>query len=146
MNKINRFISIEVILALLIIVAYFLPWIDFGIVKQIGWEIPKLQKKITQASNLFSRNKSFIYTSYAILLLPLISVIIIALWGMLKHKAARALLFISGILGTALAIYLFFSLPKHGSSGVYLLFLASSLSAIYCIIIRKRERRIKNVD
>lgn len=141
MNKINRFVSIEIILALLIIIAFFLPWIDLGIIKMTGWEIPNLQKKITQVGNFFSRNKSSIYTSYAIFLLPLLSAGIIALWILAKEKIARILLAINGILGTALSVYLFFSLPKRGSTGIYLLFLASLLAVIYAVFLYLKKRK-----
>lgn len=141
MNKINRFVSIEIILALLIIIAFFLPWIDLGIIKMTGWEIPNLQKKITQVGNFFSRNKSSIYTSYAIFFLPLLSAGIIALWILAKEKLAQILLFINGILGTTLSVYLFFSLPKRGSTGIYLLFLASLLAVIYAVFLYRKKRK-----
>lgn len=141
MNKINRFVSIEISLALLIIIAFFLPWIDLGIVKMTGWEIPNLQKKISQVGNFFSRNKSSIYTSYAIFLLPLISTGIIALWILTKEKLARILLTINGIFGTTLSVYLFFSLPKRGSTGIYLLFLVSLLAVIYAVYLYRKKNK-----
>lgn len=144
MNKINRFVSIEIILALLIIIAYFLPWIDLGIVKQTGWEIPRLQKTVTQVGNFFSRNKSSVYTTYAIFAIPALSAMVIALWIIVKPRIARAILFLTGIFGTILPIYLYFNLPKHGSTGVYLLFAASLLSVVYLYFTFRRKRKVQD--
>lgn len=141
MNKINRFFSVEVVLALLLIIAYFLPWADLGVVKFTGWEIPKLQKTMTQVTNFFSRNKSSVYTAYAIFLIPILSTLVIASWIMLKRQISRVLLFITSLIGIPLSVYLFFNLPKHGSTGMYLLGLSSLISVIYFVQLRKKKNR-----
>lgn len=144
MDKINRFFSVEIVLALLLIIAYFLPWADLGVIKFTGWEIPKLQKTMTQVTNFFSRNKSSVYTAYAIFIIPILSSLVIVLWIMLKKRMSRILLFLTSLIGIPLSIYLFFNLPKHGSTGMYLLGLSSLISVAYLIQLRKRRRRTKN--
>ena len=60
MEKKNRYLSFELIFALLFIIAFFLPWLDKWGVKIVGWDVPDLQKKITKATNfikIFSKNK-----------------------------------------------------------------------------------------
>ncbi|MFT3994276.1 MAG: hypothetical protein QM660_08210 [Dysgonomonas sp.] len=138
MNRVNRYISFELLFALLIIIAYFLPWLDMGLIKAVGWDIPKLQKTITKVTNLFSRNKSFIYQTYAIFGVPVLSAISMLLWVMLKKKASRFFLYLSSILGFVLSLYLYTALPKVGS-GVYLLTGSTLLSIIYLVLSRKKK-------
>lgn len=142
MEKINRYISFEILFAILFIIAFFLPWLDWGMIKIVGWDIPDIQKKITKVSNFFSRNKESVYTTYIVYLIPILSLIVFSTWLALKKKTARALLMTTGILAFIVSLNLFYKLPKAGS-GVYLLCGTSILSIVYLIFIYRRNRKQK---
>ncbi len=142
MEKINRYISFEILFAILFIIAFFLPWLDWGMIKIVGWDIPDIQKKITKVSNFFSRNKESVYTTYIVYLIPILSLIVFSTWLALKKKTARALLMTTGILAFIVSLNLFYKLPKAGS-GVYLLCGTSILSIVYLIFIYRRNRKKK---
>lgn len=144
MQKLNRYLSFELLFSLLFIIAFFLPWVDMGLVKIIGWDIPSLQKKMTQVTNFFSRNKSFIYQAYAVYLIPLFSILVMVFWLMLKQKLARVLITVTSVYTFALSIYLFYSVPKAGS-GIYLLSGSSLLCLVYLFFIfrKKKEANIE---
>ncbi|EGK01861.1 hypothetical protein [Dysgonomonas gadei] len=139
MDKLNRYISFELLFALLFIIAFSLPWLDMGLVKIVGWDIPDIQKKVTKVTNFFSRNKESVYTTYVVYLVPLLSIFSAVLWLSLKKKSARILLMVAGILAFVVSLNLFYKLPKYGS-GVYLLFATSILSVAYLIIIFRKKK------
>lgn len=139
MEKLNRYISFELLFCILFIIAFSLPWLDMGLVKIVGWDIPDIQKKLTKVTNFFSRNKESIYTTYVVYLIPLFSIITAILWISLKKKTARALLFFTGILGFVVSLNLFYKLPKAGS-GVYLLTGTSILTILYLIFVLRRKK------
>lgn len=143
MDKLNRYISFELLFALLFIIAFSLPWLDMGLVKIVGWDIPDIQKKVTKVTNFFSRNKDSVYTTYVVYLVPLLSIFSAVSWLSLKKKSARVLLMIAGILAFVVSLNLFYKLPKYGS-GVYLLCATSILSVVYLIIIF-RKKKVKPV-
>ncbi|MBK5723024.1 hypothetical protein JGH11_19325 [Dysgonomonas sp. Marseille-P4677] len=146
MEKLNRYISFELLFCILFIVAFSLPWLDMGLVKIVGWDIPDIQKKLTKVTNFFSRNKESVYTTYAVYLIPLFSIIIAILWISLKKRTARVLLFITGILGFVVSLNLFYKLPKAGS-GVYLLTATSILTILYLLIaLRKKKDKVELID
>lgn len=139
------------IFAILLIVAFFLPWLDWGPLKKTGWDIPGFQQGVTKVTNFvkfFSKNKESEYTAYVVFSIPFLSVIVCLLWIWLKQKAARVFLLITGILGFAISLNLFYKLPKAGS-GVYLLCGVSALSVLYCILMlrkRKKTDEITDID
>lgn len=139
MEKLNRYISFELLFCILFIIAFSLPWLDMGLVKIVGWDIPDIQKKLTKVTNFFSRNKESIYTTYVVYLIPLFSIITAILWISLKKKTARVLLFFTGILGFVVSLNLFYKLPKAGS-GVYLLTGTSILTILYLIFVLRRKK------
>ena len=139
MEKLNRYISFELLFCILFIIAFSLPWLDMGLVKIVGWDIPDIQKKLTKVTNFFSRNKESIYTTYLVYLIPLFSIITAILWISLKKKIARVLLFFTGILGFVVSLNLFYKLPKAGS-GVYLLTGTSILTILYLIFVLRRKK------
>ncbi|MFV0310061.1 MAG: hypothetical protein ACK5KN_00245 [Dysgonomonas sp.] len=143
MDKLNRYISFELLFALLFIIAFSLPWLDMGLVKIVGWDIPDIQKKVTKVTNFFSRNKESVYITYVVYLVPLLSIFSAVSWLSLKKKSARVLLMIAGILAFVVSLNLFYKLPKYGS-GVYLLCATSILSVVYLIIIF-RKKKVKSV-
>lgn len=143
MDKLNRYISFELLFALLFIIAFSLPWLDMGLVKIVGWDIPDIQKKVTKVTNFFSRNKESVYITYVVYLVPLLSIFSAVSWLSLKKKSARVLLMIVGILAFVVSLNLFYKLPKYGS-GVYLLCATSILSVVYLIIIF-RKKKVKPV-
>lgn len=143
MDKLNRYISFELLFALLFIIAFSLPWLDMGLVKIVGWDIPDIQKKVTKVTNFFSRNKESVYITYVVYLVPLLSIFSAVSWLSLKKKSARVLLMIAGILAFVVSLNLFYKLPKYGS-GVYLLCATSILSVVYLIIIF-RKKKVKPV-
>lgn len=143
MDKLNRYISFELLFALLFIIAFSLPWLDMGLVKIVGWDIPDIQKKVTKVTNFFSRNKESVYITYVVYLIPLLSIFSAVSWLSLKKKSARVLLMIAGILAFVVSLNLFYKLPKYGS-GVYLLCATSILSVVYLIIIF-RKKKVKPV-
>lgn len=146
MEKLNRYLSFELLFALLFIIAFFLPWVDMGLLKIIGWDIPSWKKTITKFSNFVSRNKTSIYQAYIVYLIPVFSILVMTLWVTLKQKMARILLACTGIFTFALSIYLYFSVPKAGS-GIYLLFVSSLLSIIYLyFIFRKKKATIEQAQ
>lgn len=151
MEKRNRFLSFELLFALLFIVAFFLPWLDYGPLKTIGWKIPGLNEDITRATNFvkfFSKNKESVYTGYVLHLIPILSAIIIVLCLFLKQKAARVLLLLTGIIGFILSIYMFYKLPGVGN-GVYLLSGSTALSVVYTFFAlrkKKADKEIANTD
>lgn len=146
MEKINRYISFELLFCILFIVAFSLPWLDMGLVKIVGWDIPDIQKKLTKVTNFFSRNKQSVYTTYAVYLIPLFSIIVAILWVALKQKTARVLLLITGILGFVVSLNLFYKLPKAGS-GVYLLTGTSIFTILYLIFaLRKKKDKAELID
>lgn len=143
MNKKNRYLSFELLFALLLIIAFFLPWLDKWGIKIVGWDIPDLQKKMIRVGNFFkffSKNKDWIYSTHVIYLIPAFSIIVMGLWLTLKQKIARILLFITGVFSLIVSFNLFYKLPKAGS-GVYLLCGTSILIIVYSIIIFKRKNR-----
>ncbi|MFV0418381.1 MAG: hypothetical protein ACK5KT_06595 [Dysgonomonas sp.] len=145
MEKQNRFLSFELLLAILFIVAFFLPWLDWGILKVIGWDIPELQKKMTKVTNFFkffSKNKEWIYSTHVVYVIPLLSIFVMILWMMLKKKTSRILLMITGVFGLIVSLNLFYKLPKAGS-GVYLLTASSVISIVYLIIIFCRKKKVE---
>ncbi len=145
MEKTNRYISFELLLALLFIIAFFLPWLDWGMIKIVGWDIPEIQKKLTKVTNffkLFSKNKESIYMTYVVYLIPLFSIVVMSLWLLLKPKMARFLLMFTGFFALIVSFNLFYKLPKAGS-GVYLLCGTSVITIIYLIIIFRRNRKRK---
>ncbi|GAB6121546.1 hypothetical protein [Dysgonomonas termitidis] len=139
MDKLNRYISFELLFALLFIIAFSLPWLDMGLVKIVGWDIPDIQKKVTKVTNFFSRNKESVYTTYVVYLVPLLSIFSAVLWLSLKKKSARVFLMIAGVLAFAVSLNLFYKLPKYGS-GVYLLCATSVLSVVYLIIVFRKKK------
>lgn len=139
MEKLNRYISFELLFCILFIIAFSLPWLDMGLVKIVGWDIPDIQKKLTKVMNFFSRNKESIYTTYVVYLIPLFSIITAILWISLKKTTARVLLFFTGILGFVVSLNLFYKLPKAGS-GVYLLTGTSILTILYLIFVLRRKK------
>lgn len=139
MDKLNRYISFELLFALLFIIAFSLPWLDMGLVKIVGWDIPDIQKKVTKVTNFFSRNKESVYTTYVVYLVPLLSILSAVLWLSLKKKSARILLMVAGILAFVVSLNLFYKLPKYGS-GVYLLFATSILSVAYLTIVFRKKK------
>lgn len=145
MDKLNRYISFELLLALLIIIAFFLPWIDAGLVKVVGWDIPRTQKSVTKVTNFFSKNKESIYQTYAIFLVPAFSLLSMIFWIYMKQTISRVILFISGLFGFILSIYLFFNLPKIGN-GVYLLCISSLISIIYLFFSFKSMKKVDNTE
>ncbi|MFV0331146.1 MAG: hypothetical protein ACK5KL_15225 [Dysgonomonas sp.] len=149
MSKLNRYISLEMVFAILLIVAFFLPWLDWGLLKKTGWDIPGFQQGVTKTTNFikfFSKNKESEYTAYVIFSIPFLSVIVCLLCIWLKQKAARFFLLITGVLGIVISLNLFYKLPKAGS-GVYLLCGVSVLSVIYCILmLRKSKKKEEIVD
>lgn len=143
MEKQNRFLSFELLLALLFIIAFFLPWLDWGIMKVVGWDIPELQKKMTKVTNFFkffSKNKDWIYTTHVVYVIPLLSIVVMAFWMMLKKKTARVFLMTTGIFAFVVCLNLFYKLPKAGS-GVYLLTACSVVSIVYLIIVFCRKKK-----
>ncbi len=143
MEKVNRYISFELLFALLFIIAFFLPWLDMGAWKVVGWDIPGLQKNLTKVTNvfkLFSKNKESVYTTYVVYLVPLFSIIAMCLWILLKTRAARFILMVTSIFAFIVSLNLFYKLPKIGS-GVYLLCGASILSVVYLLYIFRRNKR-----
>lgn len=141
MNKLNRYISFELLFCILFIVAFSLPWLDMGLIKIVGWDIPDIQKKLTRLTNFFSHNKESKYTTYVVYLIPLFSIITSILWIKMKQKTARILLLITGILGIVVSFNLFYKLPKPGS-GVYLLTATSFLSVIYLYFTLRKKKTI----
>lgn len=140
----NRFVSFDLILALLFIVAFFLPWLDMWGIKIIGWDIPELQKRMTKVTNLFkffSKNKDWLYSTHIVYIIPLLSVISMLLWVFLKQKSSRVILLVTGIFGLVVTANLFYKLPKAGS-GVYLLGITSVISIFYAIIVLKRKKKV----
>jgi len=146
MEKTNRYVSFELLLALLFIIAFFLPWLDMGLVKVVGWDIPDIQKKMTKVTNFFkffSKNKESVYTTYVIYLIPLFSFIVMSLWLLMKPKLARILLTVTGFFALIVSFNLFYKLPKIGS-GVYLLFGTSVVTLVYLIIVYRRNKKRKS--
>ena len=146
----NRYFSFELLLASLFIIAFFLPWLDMGLVKVVGWDIPDLQKKVTKVTNIFkffSKNKESVYTTYVVYLIPLLSFIVISLWLLLKPKIARFLLAFTGVFALIVSFNLFYKLPKAGS-GVYLLCGTAIVTIIFIIITyrRNRKRKLQLID
>lgn len=142
MNKKNRYLSFELLFALLLIIAFFLPWLDKWGIKIVGWDIPDLQKKMIRVGNFFkffSKNKDWVYSTHVVYLIPTFSIIVMGLWLTLKQKIARVLLFITGIFSLVVSFNLFYKLPKAGS-GVYLLCGTSILIIVYSIIIFRRNK------
>lgn len=142
MGKLNRFISLEMILAILLIVSFFLPWLDWGLIKKIGWDIPDFQKTITKTTNffkVFSKNKEWEYTTYVVFTIPFLSALVCLSWIWAKRRTARALLLITGIIAFVVSLNLFYKLPKAGS-GVYLLCGTSVVSIIYCLFMLRKKK------
>lgn len=145
MEKQNRFISFEILLAILFIIAFFLPWLDMWGIKIVGWDIPDLQKKMTRVTNFFkffSKNKDWIYSTHVVYLIPAFSALVMLFWFFLKKKASRVLLMITGIFSFVVVLNLFYKLPKAGS-GVYLLAATSVVTIVYLIIVFCRKKKIE---
>lgn len=148
MRKSYRFLSFELLLATLLIVAFCLPWLDMWGVKVVGWDIPDLQKKMTKVTNFFkffSKNKEWIYSTHVVYLIPLLSSLVILTWLFLKKKTSRILLLIAGIFSVVVVINLFMKLPKAGS-GVYLLAITSLISIIYSFIVLRKKKEERVID
>lgn len=148
MNKYSRFCSLELLIAILLIVAFFLPWLDMWGVKVVGWDIPELQKKMTKVTNLFkffSKNKEWVYYTHVVYLIPILSSLVILTWLFLKKKTSRVLLFITGVFSVVVSVNLFMKLPKAGS-GVYFLSVASLMAIIYSFIALRRKKKEGDVD
>lgn len=141
MSKINRFISVEIVLAILFVVVYFLPWYDWGILNYSGWGISGVQEKLVRWSNFFSRNKSFVYTHYIIYLIPIFSVLTIALWLWGKKNLARLVLILNSVFGILLFLYLLVNLSGKTGIGVYFLCAISVITLFYLFYIRKKIRQ-----
>ncbi len=86
MEKLNRYLSFELLFAILFVIAFSLPWLDMGMIKIVGWDIPDIQKKLTKVTNFFSKNKESVYTTYAVYLIPIFSIISGILWLSLKKR------------------------------------------------------------
>lgn len=148
MNKNNRFLSLELLLAILLIVAFFLPWLDMWGVRVVGWDIPDLQKKMTKVTNFFkffSKNKEWIYSTHVVYLIPILSSLVIVTWLFLKKKVSRVLLLITGLFSIVVVVNLFMKLPKAGN-GVYLLAVVSTLSTIYSITVLRKKKKVVEAD
>ncbi|WP_029904527.1 hypothetical protein [Prevotella sp. 10(H)] len=141
MEKVNRYISFELLFAILFIVAFSLPWLDMGLVKIVGWDIPDIQKKVTKVTNFFSRNKESVYTTYVVYMIPVLSIMSALFWIALKKKTSRIFLLMDGILAFIVSLNLFYKIPKYGS-GIYLLCATSILTIIYLIIVSRRKTEI----
>lgn len=144
MSKRNRFLSLELLLAILFIAAFFLPWLDMWGVKVVGWDIPDLQKKMTKVTNFFkffSKNKEWIYSTHIVYIIPILSSLVILTWLFLRKKVSQVLLLITGVFSVVVVVNLFMKLPKAGN-GVYLLAVTSVLAVIYSIIVLRRKKEI----
>lgn len=142
MEKLKRFISAEIVLALLMIICYFLPWVDFGIFKITGWEIPtmKLIKIMDKVGDLFSKQQSNPYKYHVIYIIPSLSILSALFWILVKKKVSRILLFINGIVGIGLSLYFFITMSNIGK-GIYLLLLISIISVVYTIFQLKKSKK-----
>lgn len=136
--KTNKYLSFELIFALLFIIAFFLPWVDMGLIKIIGWDLPSVQKTMTKIGNLFSRNKTSIYTTYTIYGIPMLSLLSIISYFLGKQKISRILLLLSSISAFILSIYLFFKVPK-ADSGIYVLCISSFISLFYLFFSKRNN-------
>lgn len=145
MGKHHRIFSFELLIAILLIVAFFLPWLDWKMVKVDGWDIPELQKKLTQVGNFFkffSKNKDWVYSTHIVYLIPFFSIIVICLWLAVRPKLARTLLFITSIFSLIVSVNLFYKLPKVGN-GVYLLCGTSAVAVIYLLYVFRQKKKTK---
>lgn len=148
MNKITRFLSIELVLTLLILLAFSLPWLDMGFVlKMNGWQIPELKTKITKVANFFSSNKSFLYTTHAVYIIPILSIGATLFAAYAKPKTGRMVMAIACIFASIISIMLKLQLPKAGT-GVYLLGAVGLIGLAYVALAfyfgKKKEVAIDN--
>lgn len=146
MIKKNRFFSFELLLAVLLIVAFFLPWLDMWGIKVSGWDIPELQKKMTKVTNFFKffSKKDWVYSTHVVYLIPVLSSLVILFWLFLRVRFARILLMITGIFSAIVTVNLFYKLPKAGT-GVYLLAATTIVIIIYSIIIFRRKKKVEEI-
>lgn len=101
---------IQCICCIILIVSFFLSWIDMGIISFTGIKIPHLNEILTKTSNVFyvftPSKKSSTQIGYVLYLIPILSFIsLILLFSLRKSVVSKYILLLTCILGAIFAIY-----------------------------------------
>lgn len=105
---------IQIIFALIFILAFFMPWIERSILSiQIsftGINVPSLNERLTEFSNILHTftpsGKESTKIGYVLYLVPILSIIsIVLIFTMKRFALSKYVLFIAAILGVIFPIY-----------------------------------------
>jgi len=148
-NKV--FLILRVCCIISIIVSFFLPWIDKGILSVSGINLPKLNETLTKATNLLyvftPSKKSMPEIGYVLYVVPLLSIVSLLL---IRTTFSNYLLLVASLAGLAAGIYLFktiagiFSVSGVGT-GIYVLLITSGIyiSLFFGLRFRKRKKEFE---
>ncbi|MFV0467630.1 MAG: hypothetical protein ACK5MK_01750 [Dysgonomonas sp.] len=152
----KKSIAIQIVFAILFIVAFFMPWIDKSIlslkISFTGLNVPSLNETLTKMTNVmytFSPSKkSSVKLGYVLYLVPFLSVLAVALAFVWKQKSlSKYILLVAAFLGFIFAIYVGYSIVSalgfsSIGTGVYLLFLSSvAYIGLFFSPLMKRARK-----
>lgn len=152
MLKIIYNCRIEYLIIIILIIAYFLPWISWNMLSISGFDLPFMYKKMTNISNKihFYSKKEFLYTAFYLYSVPILAISSGLSLFMNKTVLSKILLFIGVVNGVIVSLYMCFYLTtssvlkmRNGGLGLCLLFICSSCG-IYYLIFSYRKNRIAN--
>ena len=113
-----HFKKTEIIAAIVIVVAFFLPWVSFGgLISLSGYELPNFASAMGELGNAFSEDKKTTtdYTLYIVYLVPLLSLAVLLIDYL--DKPIKIICLIASSLNIVGFIYAIFQ--GGGEIGIY---------------------------
>ena len=148
-SKSSVWLRFEWVIIVLIVLSFFLSWINWGKLHYLGIDIPFMYRKTTNISNtiLFFLKKDSPHLAFYIFAVPILSVLSTLFIFRKKYKAANAILLITSILGFCLSLYMYYYFIssklfklKNAGVGIHLLCAISFIGIFYSIIVLSRKR------
>ena len=117
--KMIDFKKLENICASVIVLAFFLPWVDFGFFSASGYSLPNLANSMSQLGQAFSNNSeaaSTNYFVYIVYLAPLLGALVL-LFGYL-NKPIKNICIAAGTINLGGFLY-HLVIESEGKVGIY---------------------------
>lgn len=148
------FLRFEVVIILLVMVAYSLHWIAFGKILNVsGWALPDLYRKSTNISNtvLFFAKKESIHLAKFMYIVPALALISGIFVYRRKLRSANFFLLLMSALGILVSLYMYFYFItskifklSHAGIGIHLLLGISLVGFIYSFAYCTRKKKSKD--
>gem|GEM_PF-1986860 len=154
-KRVLALFRIEVLIVLLIFVAFSLIWIKWGKLTVYGWDLPSLYWKTTKISNavLFFSAKDSPHLAHFIYIVPALGAISLLFLLRLRYRTANFFLFLTCLLGFALSLYMYnymmtskiFKLLNTGA-GIHLLCGASLFGFVYSLLYISKSKKKQDTE